>query len=136
MKAISVSLCGLIMLIWLTACPSSDSGEEPGARPPYLNAEFTVVEWVYEHGSTLDWVEITYSVENTGQYPIDYYEVDFRVWCLNLTVYSDWANGGDIMPGTSSVKTVYIYTLGEEIIDVGIWDWAINNHDLGWYPAL
>jgi|AntAceMinimDraft_17_1070374.scaffolds.fasta_scaffold26542_1 hypothetical protein len=107
----------LILAIFLSGC---------GGITNILSANVTIDSW--GQISQRD-IKIVYTVENTGNITIGYYEVYFKVACNDGSVYQDW--DFNIIVKVGEKETNYFHILvpsGKEVISVYINDYYLANY--------
>ena len=97
--------------------------------PKKLDAEFTITGWEINN---LGYVEVYYTIKNTGSITIDYYEVYFKAACSDGSIYQDFDNGLNLKTGEELSDYTYILVpSGKNVISV-----YVNGYDLINYNYL
>ncbi|MBA7567588.1 hypothetical protein ES708_09303 [subsurface metagenome] len=114
----------IIVLILLSGCGNGI------LTPVELDAEFTITYW--EIGYFGD-AEVYYTIKNTGNVTIDYYEVYFKGKCSDGSIYQDFDNGLNVKVGETLSDFTYIFVPpGKDIISVYVTDYNLTNYNYLW----
>lgn len=124
----------LISAVILVGCAESDA-EMPNESAGYLAASFIVTDWTqthYEFEYTGSWwssvVSIYYNAENTGDVPIDRYDVCFVITCADGSQYYHWTSRIDLGVGHTISKQTAATIPEKEVVSVKVVDWEIGHY--------
>ena len=96
-----------------------------------LDAEFAITGW--EIINSLGYVEVYYTIKNTGNITIDYYEVYFKAACSDGSIYQDFDNGLNLKPGEELSDYTYISVpSGKKVVSVYVSDYDLTNYNYLW----
>ena len=113
----------LTLAIFLSGCAGI-------ATPKKLDAEFTITDWEI---SSLGYVEVFYTIKNTGNITIDYYEVYFKAACSDGSIYQDFDNGLNLKTGEELSDYTYISVpSGKKVVSVYVSDYDLTNYNYLW----
>ncbi len=91
---------------------------------------FAITNW--EQDNWCD-VEAYYTIKNTGNVTIDYYEVYFKAKCSDGSVYQDFDNGLNVKVGDTLSDHTYILTPSEKyVVSVYVSDHDLTNYNYLW----
>jgi len=113
----------LALAIFLSGCGGITT-------PKKLDAVFTITDWEI---SSLGYVEVFYTIKNTGNITIDYYEVYFKAACSDGSIYQDFDNGLNVK--TEEELSDYTYILvpsGKNVVSVYVSDYDLTNYNYLW----
>jgi len=114
----------LTLAIFLSGCGGITT-------PKKLDAEFTVTGW--EIINSLGYVEVYYTIKNTGNITIDYYEVYFKAACSDGSIYQDFDNGLNLKTGEELSDYTYISVpSGKKVVSVYVSDYDLTNYNYLW----
>lgn len=88
---------------------------------PIKRATFTITDTKIN-----GYVEIYYSVKNTGNVDIDYYKVWFKVTCIDNSTYTEWDNGTGVNVGKELSDWTIIDIAGKTYLKVEITDYGFD----------
>ncbi len=94
----------LTLAIFLSGCGGVTT-------PKKLDAGFTITDWEI---NSLGYVEVYYTIKNTGNITIDYYEVYFKAACSDESIYQDFDNGLNVKRRRIIRLYLYFSTFWEE----------------------
>ena len=98
--------------------------------PKKLDAVFTITDWEI---SSLGYVEVFYTIKNTGNITIDYYEVYFKAACSDGSIYQDFDNGLNVKTGEELSDYTYILVpSGKNVVSVYVSDYDLTNYNYLW----
>jgi hypothetical protein len=82
---------------------------------PQIEVVITDIEQEYDN-SYSEWglAKIHYTVENVTGVVIDFYEIYFKVTCVDFSKYSDWSGGSNLPKGTIRSEYTLINTAGKK----------------------
>ena len=113
----------LTLAIFLSGCSGVTTSKK-------LDAEFTITDWEI---NSLGYVEVYYTIKNTGSITIDYYEVYFKAACSDGSIYQDFDNGLNVKTGEELSDYTYILVpSGENIVSVNVSDYDLTNYNYLW----
>ena len=93
-----------------------------------LDAGFTVTGW--EIINSLGYVEVYYTIKNTGNITIDYYEVYFKAACSDGSIYQDFDNGLNVKTGEELSDYTYISVpSGKNVVSVYVSDYNLTDYN-------
>ena len=114
----------LTLAIFLSGCGGITT-------PKKLDAEFTITGW--EIINSLGYVEVYYTIKNTGSITIDYYEVYFKAACSDGSIYQDFDNGLNVKTGEELSDYTYILVpSGKNVVSVYVDDYDLINYNYLW----
>jgi len=117
-RVVGIVLIGSALLLILAGCMSL-----PGLK---LSATATIIR-VEE--TSIDALEISYEIKNTGDLGIDYYEIYFTGKLSDGSTISDWTNGLNVLPGNTHADTTYFSTGGQDVQEVAVTKIILKNHE-------
>jgi len=95
--------------------------------PNKLDADFTVTGWEI---SSLDNVKVFYTIKNTGDITIDYYNVYFKAVCGDGSSYQNFDNGLNIKTGEELSGYAYVFVpSGKDVVSVYVNDYDLINYN-------
>jgi len=113
----------LTLAIFLSGCGGVTT-------PKKLDAEFTITDWEI---NSLGYVEVYYTIKNTGNITIDYYEVYFKAACNDGSIYQDFDNGLNVKAGEELSDYTYILVpSGKNVVSVYVSDYDLINYNYLW----
>src|SRR5665648_1186536 len=111
----------LTLAIFLSGCGGVTT-------PKMLDAEFTVTGW--EIINSLGYVEVYYTIKNTGKITIDYYEVYFEAACSDGSIDQDFDNGLNVRTGEELSDYTYISgPPGKNVVSVYVSDYNLTDYN-------
>ena len=114
----------LTLVIFLSGCSGVTTSKK-------LDAGFTVTGW--EIINSLGYVEVYYTIKNTGNITIDYYEVYFKAACSDGSIYQDFDNGLNVKTGEELSDYTYISVPSEKnVVSVYVSDYDLTNYNYLW----
>ncbi len=113
----------LTLAIFLSGCSGVTTSKK-------LDAEFTITDWEI---NSLGYVEVYYTIKNTGSITIDYYEVYFKAACSDGSIYQDFDNGLNVKTGEELSDYTYILVpSGKNVVSVNVSDYDLTNYNYLW----
>lgn len=113
----------LTLAIFLSGCSGVTTSKK-------LDAGFTITDWEI---NSLGYVEVYYTIKNTGSITIDYYEVYFKAACDDGSIYQDFDNGLNVKTGEELSDYTYILVPSEKnVVSVNVSDYDLTNYNYLW----
>ncbi len=66
--------------------------------------------------TSIDALRVYYTLTNTGNVTIDYYEIFFEGRCSDNTTISDWTNGLNVLPGQTRADYTFV-DIGDKTVE-------------------
>lgn len=124
----------------ITSPPPSQTMPPPASSEPEpepeseVSALFTITKCEQTYCESSDkwggYVHIYYTIENTGDTPINYCEVHFVAECSGDKEYEDWNNSRNIDIGEVVSDDWLLDVNGREVERVEITDWELTHYGL------
>ena len=114
----------LVLAMFLSGCSGSS----------ILSANFIITNWEQSYSEySEEWsnyVYVYYSITNTGNIEIDYYQVYFEVTCADGSKYEEWTNGMFIDVGHTENDYTLILVNGKKAVSVKVSEYELDS--FGW----
>ena len=97
-----------------------------------LEAQFEIVSVTqdyYEYLGEWGYVEINYTITNTGSLHIDFYDIYFEVTCESGAVYSDWTCGLNVPVGKTYHDFTYVSVGNNKALSAKISGYELSKYD-------
>ena len=109
----------LILAIFLSGCCLFEN----------LSADVVITKWEqdYSGGKWSDQVKVYYTITNTGNVDIYYYQIWFKAYCKDGSYYEDWTSGLWVYVGHPETDYTFINVPDKEVVSVEVTGWELDS---------
>jgi len=97
-----------------------------------LSADIMIEHWYQNYNEDLeewsDYVQVWFTIYNTGNTEISKYKVWFTAYCADGSSYEDWTNGLYVGVGQWEFRTCLVdLEKGKEVVSVRVTNWKLEH---------
>ena len=119
-KVLILVLVILLILATVSCSPS----------PKILSCDIVIESWgqnYYEYSGEWSDLVVFYTITNTGNVDIYYYQIWFKAYCKDGSSYEDWTSGLWVNVGYSKTDYTFINVPDKEVVSVEVTDWELKS---------
>ena len=118
-----VLLSVLIIFLILAAVSCSPS-------PEILSCDIVIESWgqnYFEYSGEWSDLVVFYTITNTGNVDIYYYQIWFKAYCKDGSSYEDWTSGLWVYVGHPETDYTFINVPDKEVVSVEVTNWELDS---------
>jgi len=120
-RKVLISFLVILLILALVGCSPS---------PEILSCDIVIEGWgqnYYEYSGEWSDLIVFYTITNTGNVDIYYYQIWFKAYCKDGSSYEDWIKGLWVYAGHSETDYTFINVPDKEVVSVEIIDWELTS---------
>ena len=120
-RKVLISFLVILLILTLVGCSPS---------PEILSCDIVIEGWgqnYYEYSGEWSDLIVFYTITNTGNVDIYYYQIWFKAYCKDGSSYEDWIKGLWVYAGHSETDYTFINVPDKEVVSVEIIDWELTS---------
>lgn len=120
-RKVLISFLVILLILALVGCSPS---------PEILSCDIVIEGWgqnYYEYSGEWSDLIVFYTITNTGNVDIYYYQIWFKAYCKDGSSYEDWIKGLWVYVGHSETDYTFINVPDKEVVSVEIIDWELTS---------